>query len=241
MPKSAVPTPPNVRPNFCSGGTVYAIRPGDSLSSLAKRFQTTAEDILAANPGIAPTRLYLGQEICIPVPPQQTDCPGGFSHTVVIGDTFYNIARRNGIAVPALAAANPGVAPGRLQIGQILCIPAPAPLPQPCGGTPYRIQPGDTFLGLARRFGYTLDALLAANPGLDPRALPVGREICLPPAPGSGPFPCYGGSIYIVQPGDTLYAIARHFGYPVSRLIDANQQLPDPDQLEAGTLVCLPR
>ena len=231
----------NMPLNPCTGGTVYNIRPGDSLYSLAQRFHTTIDAILAANPGISPTNLQIGQQICIPVPPVSNTCPGGYFHTVVIGDTFYNIAQRAGIAVEALRAANPGVDPNRLQIGQQICVPAPAPPTVPCPGTPYAVQPGDTFIGLARRFGYTLDALLAANPGINPQTLQVGQEICLPPSPGAGPFPCFGGSIYIVQPGDTFYGIARRFGVPINKLITANPDVVNPDFIQAGTPICIPR
>jgi LysM repeat protein len=233
MPVNPVPS--------CPGGTVYTIRPGDSLYSLAPRFNTTVNAILAANPGINPTSLQLGQQICIPVTPVPTTCPGGFFHTVVIGDTFYSIAKGAGIAVAALQAANPGIDPNRLQIGQQICVPATAPPSMPCPGTPYAIQSGDTFIGLARRFGYTLDALLAANPGINPQSLQVGQVICLPPSPGGGPFPCYGGSIYMVQPGDTFYGIARRFGVPLSRLIAANPDVVNPDQIQVGTPICIPR
>lgn len=225
----------------CPGGTLYAIRPGDSLFSLARRFNTSVMAILAANPGINPTNLQLGEAICIPVAPTSSSCPGGFFHTVVTGDTFFSIARSAGIAVPALAAANPGVDPNRLQIGQRICVPAPAPPAVTCPGTLYTIQPGDTFIGLARRFGYTLDAILAANPGVDPRSLQVGQQICLPPSPGAGPFPCFGGSIYRVQAGDTFYGIARKFGLTFQALHAGNPQISNPDQLEIGTPICIPR
>jgi LysM repeat protein len=224
----------------CPGGTLYTIKPGDSLYGLARRFNTSVNAIIATNPGINPTNLQLGQQICIPVAPAPGSCPGGFLYTVVIGDTFYSIARRNGIVVEALAAANPGVDPNRLQIGRQICVPAPAPPVTPCPGAPYTIQPGDTFIEIARRFGYTLDALLSINPGVDPQALQVGQVICLPPSPGGGPFPCFGGSIYIIKPGDTLYSIARRFGVTLDRLLEANPET-DPDRLRVGDPVCIPR
>ena len=47
------------------------IAPGDTLFLLASRFGTTVQAILAANPGIDPNRLQVGQTICIPVSPVQ--------------------------------------------------------------------------------------------------------------------------------------------------------------------------
>lgn len=225
----------------CPGGTLYTIRPGDSYFGLAQRFNTTIAALIAANPGVDPQNLRLGQQICIPVAPTPGPCPGGFSYTIVTGDTFFSIARRFGIAVPALAAANPGVDPNALQIGQQICVPAPAPPPFECPGRLYTIQPGDTFFGLARRFGYTIDALLAANPGVDPNRLQVGQRICLPPSPGGGPLPCFGGSIYVIRPGDTLFSIAGRFGIPLAALLAANPQITNPNAIAAGEPICIPR
>lgn len=50
----------------CPGGMLYTIRPGDSFFSLAQRFNTTVEAIVAANPGVDPDRLQVGQVICLP-------------------------------------------------------------------------------------------------------------------------------------------------------------------------------
>lgn len=230
----------NQGPPACERGTLYTIKPGDSLYGLARRFNTSINAIIAANPGINPTNLQLGRPICIPVTPSPGPCPGGFPHTVTIIDTFYSIARRFGIAIAALAAANPGVDPNRLQIGQQICVPAPAPPPAPCPGRNYTIQPGDTLIGVARREGYTLDALITVNPGINLNALQIGQIICLPPSPGGGPFPCFGGSIYIIRSGDTLYSLARRFGVSLNQLLSANPDT-DPGRLRVGDPVCIPR
>lgn len=230
----------NQEPVACAGGTLYTIKPGDSFYGLAQRFNTTVNALIAANPGVNPTTLQLGQQICIPVAPTPGPCPGGFLFTVTIGETFYSIARRYGIAVPALAAANPEVDPNRLQIGQQICVPAPAPEPTPCPGGNYVIQSGDTLIGIARREGYTLDALIAENPRINPNTLRVGQVICLPPSPGGGPFACFGGSIYIIRPGDTFYSIARRYGVSLDQLLEANPET-DPDLLRVGDPVCIPR
>jgi len=44
----------------------------------------------------------------------------------------------------------------------------------------YRIQPNDTLLAIAQRFGVSLQDLMAANPGVQPAALIVGQELLIP-------------------------------------------------------------
>jgi peptidoglycan endopeptidase LytE len=88
------------------------------------------------------------------------------------------------------------------------------------------VQPGDTAYGLARRAGISLEALLALNNltpnaagGVDVRAGQTLRIRELPP--------------YVVQPGDTLYALARRYGITVDALLAANS-LPATTVLSVG-------
>jgi spore germination protein YaaH len=53
--------------------------------------------------------------------------PGGQLYTIRAGDTFYKIAQRFRISLENLLAANPGVNPNNLRIGQVIRIPVPGP------------------------------------------------------------------------------------------------------------------
>lgn len=122
---------------------------------------------------------------------QQITCPAGaVPYTIQAGDTIYRIAGRLGTTVAAILALNPGINPNALQIGQQICVPGAAP-PPTCTGTTYTIRPGDTFYAIAARYGISLQALIAANPDVDPNRLVVGQTICIPtvtpPAPVTTP------------------------------------------------------
>ena len=166
-------------PPSCPNGFLYTIQPGDTYFLLAQRFGTTVAAIQAANPGVDPNNLQIGQVICIPVSAPPPSCPNGFLYTIQPGDTYFLLAQRFGTTVAAIQAANPGVDPNNLQIGQVICIPVAAP-PQCPNGFLYTIQPGDTYFLLAQRFGTTVAAIQAANPGVDPNNLQVGQVICIP-------------------------------------------------------------
>jgi tetratricopeptide (TPR) repeat protein len=45
------------------------------------------------------------------------------THVVVAGETMAAIARKHGVSLPALQAANPGVVPTKLKVGQTLSLP----------------------------------------------------------------------------------------------------------------------
>ena len=68
---------------------------------------------------------------------------------------------------------------------------ATAALTEPPLATPtplsHTIVEGETLLGLAERYVISLDALLAANPGLNASFLSIGQEVLIPQADGVGP------------------------------------------------------
>ena len=108
-------------------------------------------------------------------------CPRGtISYRIKSGDTFHNIAQRFNTEVAAIISVNPGVDPKNLHVGQNICIPVRRKV-VPCSpANRYVIKAGDTFSKLAQRYGLSVAALTAVNPGVDPLNLQVGQIICLP-------------------------------------------------------------
>lgn len=173
----------------------YIIQRGDTLLSIASRFGTTVQSILAANPQITnPNLIVVGQVIIIPgaapgppSPPPPPPPPGGpGTYVVQRGDTLSAIARRFGTTVQAILAANPQITnPNLIFPGQVLAIPGagpgpeppPPPPPPPPGGT-YVVQRGDTLTVIARRFGTTIQAILVLNPQItNPNVIFPGQVI----------------------------------------------------------------
>jgi len=59
----------------------------------------------------------------------------------------------------------------------VTTIPTLGPTPTPFI---HVVQKDDTLLGIAYRYGVSMDALLAANPGIDPRIISIDQEIIIP-------------------------------------------------------------
>jgi peptidoglycan DL-endopeptidase LytF len=116
----------------------YTIQSDDTLWDLAEDYNTTVEDIIAANVDLDPDNMYVGQAINLPYD-SEVDAsqrrPPGFRHPfrpsacrrsyiVRPGDTLYNISFQFGIPIRSIIAANPFINFGfPLQVGQIICIP----------------------------------------------------------------------------------------------------------------------
>ena len=231
----------------CPPGTMpYVIKAGDTFYSIAHRFNTTVQALIAANPTVNPNMLMIGQQICIPRRPSVPTCPVGTAYTIKAGDTFYSIAMAHSVSVDELLRFNPGVDPNRLYIGQVICIPPrPIPLPTPtcpAGTLPYTIQAGDTFFAIAQRYGVTVEALLIANPTVNPNALYIGQLICIPPRPTPPPPPstCPTGTFaYTIVSGDTYYRLAIRYNTTIEAITAANPSV-NPNALQIGQIICIP-
>lgn len=100
----------------------------------------------------------------------------------------------------------------------------PTLAPTPAGGPVYHtVQAGENLYRIALRYGVTVDAIVAANRLADPNAIQAGQVLLIPTGGAAAPT---GGRVYVVQPGDTLYSIARRFGTTVDALAALNGIAP---------------
>lgn len=64
----------------------YTIRPGDTLYNIARRFYTNVAKILAANPGIDPMNLRVGQIITVPYGIDVVDTNINYTYDIMVRD-----------------------------------------------------------------------------------------------------------------------------------------------------------
>jgi murein DD-endopeptidase MepM/ murein hydrolase activator NlpD len=108
-------------------------------------------------------------------------------HIVQKGETVYSIARSFGVDRDELMRINGISDPTKLRIGQRLAIPAPAAVPGASGeeGILHRTSRGETFYGIARRYGVSVEQVLETNSLDKDYVLKQGDVLRIPGAPGA--------------------------------------------------------
>lgn len=123
-------------------------------------------------------------------PAQVAPVPAPVRKTYAVNpsDTLRRIAIAAGITMEELMAANPGVNPARLRVGDQLYLPAhanvPPPIVKPTAPIPadqiYTVQPGDTLASIAQKKSLLPEELQLLNPAIDWQKLRIGQQIRAP-------------------------------------------------------------
>jgi LysM repeat protein len=110
-------------------GNIYIVQFGDTLSRIARLFNTTVETVAQMNGIVNPNQIQVGQQLNIPGPPPEpppTEVPPVVetrTYIVQPGDTLNRIAIRFGVSISALVQANNIRQPNLIYWGQVLVIP----------------------------------------------------------------------------------------------------------------------
>lgn len=138
---SPTPTPTAVPPT--STPVVYTVQRGDTPGRIAKQFGVTTDELLAANPGMNPIGLQVGDRVSIPsdadaVPtatPTSTPMPANMvytRHEVGDGETLEDIAESYHTSTTVLADVNKlANDDGALEAGTTLRVPVGTATPRP--------------------------------------------------------------------------------------------------------------
>jgi outer membrane protein assembly factor BamB len=102
----------------------YFVQRGDTLYTIAKRYQTTVHAIVVANRLEDPNGICPGQALIIPRPGEvPVPPPGGIVHLVRAGETVFHLAAKFGTAAHDILRANQIAHPEFILPGQQLVIP----------------------------------------------------------------------------------------------------------------------
>lgn len=203
---------------------VYTVKKGDSLYSIAKKYNTTVEEIKRYN-NLNSNLLNIGDRIVIPcnVGNDYKDQNNNYvSYTVLKGDTIYSIAEKFGTTVSKIKELN-DLKSDNLTIGSILIVDDKRGISSilECYGEgnfdtntyqEYMVIRNDNLYSIARKFNTSIDAIKRLN-NLNSDTLSIGQILKIPNT---------NINKYIVQKGESLYSIAKKFNTNVDSLKKKN-------------------
>jgi LysM repeat protein len=185
---------------------IVTVKRGDTLSGIAKTHGVDMATIVALNGLPDPNRIFAGQQLRVgadprPATPATPATAAAATHVVARGENLTRIANHYGVTVAEIVADNGIANPSRIFAGQRLAIPgvspaaaapAAAPAQQPAAApAEHVIARGETLTGIARHYGATVAAIVAANGIANPSRVFAGQRIVIPAvaAAASAPAP----------------------------------------------------
>jgi peptidoglycan endopeptidase LytE len=214
----------------------YTVKPGDSLWKIAKTFQLSISELKTYNKLTSDT-IFVGQVLQLPdskitlsssVPKAATAVqPTAATTTYKIqsGDSLSVIARKFNTTVTRLLELNPTITnEHRIYVGQVIKVPsvsssssssqrisATEPKNTASGNGTYIVQSGDSLSLIAKKFGLTLNELLAMNPAItNLNIVRVGQVLTVP-------MSWQQKANAIIETGKKYLGAKYLFGAPVTR------------------------
>jgi LysM repeat protein len=212
-PPVVPPAPPHPAP------VSHIVQTGDTLYSIARRYGTTVEAIMAAN-GLVTYSIRIGEVLWIPA---GIVLPGPTAHIVQPGETLFSIARKYNTTVWAIMSMN-NLKTTTIFAYSVLYIPSAVHV----GPMIHIVQPGETMYSIAHRYQVTVAVILQAN-NLTTVNIFVYQRLIIPPVGWAGTPPLVvvphvpaPSRVHVVKPGDTLFSIARIYGTTVQAIMQCN-------------------
>lgn len=156
-------------------GSVYTVKKGDTLYSIAGRYGITVDSLKIAN-GLTSNNLKIGQKLTVPNNSSTTPS-GSTTYMVKSGDTLYGIATKYGVSVEDIKRVN-GLSNNLLQIGQKLTIPSSNDVGSSTSVN-HTVQKGDNLYNIAQKYNVTVSAIMNAN-NLNTTLLQIGQILKIP-------------------------------------------------------------
>ena len=221
-----------ISPSGVSTNT-YIVKSGDSLYSIARKFNTTVDELKRLN-NLSSNLLNIGQVLRLPTakPTQPPVVPSDTDNYIVkSGDSLYKIANAYNTTVDELKSLN-NLSSNILSIGQVLKVPKSASS-EITSTIDYVVKSGDNLYAIARKYNTTVNEIKSLN-NLGSDILSVGQILKIPTVTPSQEQK----ETYIVQSGDSLYSIARKFNTTVDELKRLNNL--SSNLLSIGQVLVLP-
>lgn len=144
--------------------TLYSVKKGDTLYSLAKMFNTTVSFLKEIN-NLQSDNLKVGMLINVPSGLSMAN-----TYKVASGDTLYGIAKKFNISIDKIKEVN-NLTSNLISVGQILIIPKD-------DNMTYVVKQGDTLYSISKKFNISVDEIKRLN-NLTADILKIGQILII--------------------------------------------------------------
>ncbi|WP_112180932.1 C40 family peptidase [Paraliobacillus zengyii] len=170
----SIPTQKNIEIETIS----YQVKPGDTLSQIAKRHRTTTDEIKQINQ-LSSDMIYVTQMLQIPSSTGQQSSPDlSSTHQVTAGDTLSGLAKQYHATVSQIKQLN-NLLSDLIYTGQSLKMPRVSSNQIPTVQSNYTVVSGDTLSGIAKQYNISVAELKLTN-NLISDTIYIGQQIQLP-------------------------------------------------------------
>lgn len=171
----------------------HSVRSGETLGVIARKYGVSVSDLRDANPAVRKRSLLrIGQQLIIPTGAASgasgssaasgSSSRSATSHLVRSGETLSSIASRYHTSIADLIVWNQLPKSGLIKPGQRIRLTALETRSAANGGgtKSHLVRRGETLVGIARRYGVTVEALKNVNRIASARDLQAGKRIMIP-------------------------------------------------------------
>jgi peptidoglycan endopeptidase LytF len=231
--------------------SVYIVKKGDTLTSIAQKLGIPLEKLKIVNPGVKSSDLNIGQKILLPSEKttyaRQMSTSGLSQAKVYVvekGDSAYNIATKLGCSLEQLKKLNPNIDLSNLNIGDRLILPNNTKIASNTQiSNIYIVKSGDTASKIANEYNIPLSELAKLNPQLNLSNINIGDRIIVPTRMAAQQkivqkqIPL-NTDTYTVEPKDTLIGISEKTGISIDNIKKFNPNV-DWSNLQIGEKIVL--
>ena len=158
----------------------YTVKAGDTITSIARKFQLSTNQLLQINNLEGKALIVPGQKLKLVanavVPASQAKADTAKVHVVKRGETVQSIAKKYSVSITTVLSINKLSAKAIIFPGQRLMIGSVIPKAvKPITPEFHTVQPGETLASIANFYGLAIDAVLSAN-GLSESSLVYGGQ-----------------------------------------------------------------
>ena len=201
--------------NYIKKENIYVVKSGDTLFSIANKFNVTVQAIKNIN-NLSSNILNVGQELVIPK--EETPSTSGefINYTVKAGDSLYKIANAYNTTVNAIMNVN-NLTSNALQVGQVLKIPTTVN-EETKDYINYTVKSGNSLYKIANNYNTTVDEIKKLN-NLTSNNLQINQVLKIPTNSQQETKDYIN---YTVKSGDSLYKIANTYNTTIDAIKKIN-------------------